>query len=549
MIQFRRSSPIDRKRNIRLRLEELEARAVPSATVWQATPNLTVTPLSGPGGGFSGYTPAQISQLYGFNQVTYNGTGQTIAIVDANDDPNIASDLLTFDKTYNLPGQTSASVSALFTKVGQAGSTTSLPRPDSGWSLEISLDVEWAHAMAPGAKILLVEANSSSESDLLAAINTARNTAGVSVVSMSFGGSEFSTETGVDSTFTTPAGHAGVTFVAAAGDNGAGTEWPAVSPNVLAVGGTTLSSTGVETAWSGSGGGYSRYEARPAYQASVSSNSKRAQPDVAYDANPSTGVRVYDSYGSNGWNIVGGTSAGAPQWSALIADADQARVAKGLTPISSAESAIYNLSINDFHQITSGNNGLYAATSGFNLVTGRGSPKANLVINDLAGNASGGTNNGSTGSTGSGTGSGGGGSGSGTRSGTGTGSGSGPVGYGGGYGGYWGGWVWGIFFRAETYSPASSAVTSTANYLNSSTVSTNPTSVTSLSSQPADSHDLLSALNSAAAYSPILSALANLTGEFSIGTVAQAPDSDSYFTAVGDPGSGAGLLGYGAEIS
>lgn len=179
------------------------------------------------------------------------------------------------------------------------------PSVDStgGGELEESLDIEWEHAIAPGANIVLVEANSASMSNLMAAVKTAGSYSGVSVVSMSWGGSESSSETGYDSYFTTP----GVTYVGASGDNGAPPIYPAVSPNVLAVGGTslTLNSSGgygSETAWSGSGGGISAYEPLPSYQPGTYSNgsstgtsTKRMNPDVAYDANPNTGFAVYDS--------------------------------------------------------------------------------------------------------------------------------------------------------------------------------------------------------------------------------------------------------------
>ena len=164
--------------------------------------------------------------------MTPTGAGQTIAIVDAYDDPTIATDLQTFDAQFGLPNPT-------FTKVNQTGGTQ-YPPTDPNWVIEIALDVEWAHAMAPGANILLVEANSDQLSDLLTAVNYASSQPGVSVVSMSWGCSEFAQETQLDSYFTTPAGHQGVTFVAATGDNAAPASWPATSPNVVAVGGTSL---------------------------------------------------------------------------------------------------------------------------------------------------------------------------------------------------------------------------------------------------------------------------------------------------------------------
>jgi subtilase family serine protease len=370
------------------------------------------------------YNPAQIRPAYGFDKVagvsysgsgsTLPGYGQTIAIVDAYDDPNIASDLATFDTQYGIPAPPS------FTKINQNGSTSQLPGRDwsGGWELEEALDVEWAHAIAPGANIVLVEANSASNSDLLTAVQAAADYAGVSVVSMSWGGGEFSGEGSNDSTFTTPSGHAPDAFVASSGDSGAPVGWPAVSPNVLAVGGTTLKLTGSgsssqwasETGWSGSGGGLSQgYEPQPGYQQGVvtQSTTARANPDVAYDADPSTGFSVYDSYpyyfSRPNWTAVGGTSAGAPQWAALLAIADQARASASpslaplttaatvATPANSAlaQSVLYGLFSTSgyastyFHDITSGSSTgkpTYAAAPGYDLVTGLGTPRADGVV-------------------------------------------------------------------------------------------------------------------------------------------------------------------------
>jgi hypothetical protein len=268
----------------------------------------------------------------------------------------------------------------------------------SGWAQEISLDVEWAHAIAPAAHILLVEARSSSLSDLLTAVDYATNH-GAQTVSMSWGAGEFSSESSYDGHFL----HTGVTYVASSGDTGSLTEWPAVSPNVVGVGGTALNvdSSGTylsETGWSGSGGGISAYEAKPGYQSGVTlSATKRTTPDVAYDASPSTGVAVYDSYfGGGGWGQYGGTSAGAPQWAALIALANQGRS----TPLSSSGTlnAIYSGTTN-FHDVTSGSSGTYSAGTGYDLVTGIGSPMANNLIAYLHGVSA---NVGTSGSSGSG---------------------------------------------------------------------------------------------------------------------------------------------------
>jgi hypothetical protein len=392
-----------KQRPVRLVLEELETRALLSGTglgAWVAQPNFSVTPLSSPSG-YNVYSPAQVRHAYGFDQIhlangaAADGSGQTIAIVDAYDDPKVLADLQTFDRTFGLPNPPS------FVKAMPEGQ----PAADAGWSGEIALDVEWAHAIAPKTNILLVEAKSASGSDLLAAVDYARHQAGVVAVSMSWGSSEFYNEQAYDGYFTTPTGHVGgsgrpggITFVASSGDSGAwsGPDWPSVSPNVLAVGGTTLHLTSQntyqsETGWSGSGGGYSKYETEPSFQHSAQQSGVRTTPDVAYNADPYTGFYVYDSVGltagQSGWWDYGGTSAGAPQWSALVALADQGRAVNGQGSLANAQSLLYSLPASDFHDITSGNNH-YAATVGYDLVTGRGSPFADRVVRDLIGGAS-----------------------------------------------------------------------------------------------------------------------------------------------------------------
>src|SRR5712691_5613018 len=213
--------------------------------------------------GPTGLSPAQARHAYGFDQITNQGKGQIIGIVDAYDDPNIESDLGVFNNAFGLAACTTSN--GCFKKVYASGVK---PSTSAGWSLEISLDVEWAHAIAPQAKIVLVEAASSSFTDLLNAVDVAVQN-GASAVSMSFGGGEFSGETSYDTHFAVN----GVTFTASSGDSGNGVEYPAASPDVVGVGGTTLT-TGTggsyisETAWSGSGGGQSSVENEPPYQPS-----------------------------------------------------------------------------------------------------------------------------------------------------------------------------------------------------------------------------------------------------------------------------------------
>jgi hypothetical protein len=409
-----------------LLIETLEARQLLSASSDViVSPSLVINAdASKSSTTIEGYTPAQIKAAYGISSISFGavsgtGAGETIAIVDAYSDPNISSDLTVFDKEFSL------AVPPSFIQESATGSTTKLPAADAGWDGEISLDVEWAHAIAPQAKIILVDASSDSMSSLMAAVNYARNISTVSVVSMSWGGSEFSSESSYDQYFTTPSGHIGVTFVAASGDEGAagGAEYPAASPNVLSVGGTTLtlSSTGSiasQTAWSDSSGGVSEYESTPAYQSGVKT-SGRSTPDVSYDADPNTGFAVYDSVadeGYVGWQEVGGTSAGAPQWAALIAIADQGRAKNGLTTLTTTQTLdeLYGVYANstsyaaDFSDITSGSSLIsqgggggfggpfggrggrgrttveVSATAGYDTLTGLGTPKATGLVGTLA---------------------------------------------------------------------------------------------------------------------------------------------------------------------
>ncbi len=308
----------------------------------------------------SGVTPSQLTTAYGLNAISFksssgstvkgDGTGETIALIEAYNDPNIASDLHTFDLMYSLPDPK-------LTVIDQAGSQT-----NSGWATEEALDVEWAHAIAPGANILVVEAHSQSITDLVDAVNTARNTAGVVAISMSWGFPEFSGETSYDSDFTTPAGHTGITFIAASGDTGT-VEYPSASPNVLAVGGTSLilSSSGTygsETAWVDSGGGYSQYEPEPSYQESVQTTGHRSTPDVALDADPNTGVEIYETppHSRDGsWQVVGGTSLGAPSWAGIIAIVDQGRALAGdgsLEGPTQTLPSLYALSSSAYHSVS-----------------------------------------------------------------------------------------------------------------------------------------------------------------------------------------------------
>ncbi|MGO9463631.1 MAG: SdrD B-like domain-containing protein [Isosphaeraceae bacterium] len=389
----------------------------------------TADSLDTPGGGVA-YTPAQVLSAYGISELgaglatpegspAFDGTGQTIAIVDAYDNPEIFQAVDAFDNQFGLTGSGPTlyneygPASSFLTVLNQDGQSTSLPGIDpvgpgtDNWEVEESLDVEWAHAVAPGAQIVLVEANSQSLSVQMTAVATAASQPGVSVVSMSWGFAEgqavcAADEASYDSTFTAP----GVTFVAGTGDAGAADpEYPAFSPNVLAVGGTSLNlnaddSYESETGWGynsaaagafiGSGGGISMYEPEPAYQEGVQSTGSRTTPDVSLLADPATGAWIADPYNlgaDNPFEVVGGTSLAAPAWAGLIALVDEGRAAAGLASLNSTgptetQQALYSLPQSDYNMITSGSNG-YTASAGYNLVTGLGTPVANLLVADL----------------------------------------------------------------------------------------------------------------------------------------------------------------------
>ena len=340
------------------------------------------------------FTPAQIRHAYGFDLITNQGAGQTIALVDAYDDANAANDLSVFSKQFNLPACTTSN--GCFRQLYSSGRK---PQANANWAVEIALDVEWAHAIAPQAKILLVEAPSNNLSDLLSAVDFAvRN--GASVVSMSWTSSEVSSERNLDNHFVAT----GVTFLAASGDSGAGVNYPAASPDVIAVGGTSLvldrsGNYSSETAWSGSGGGLSKYEYEPISQAQFpianDIHGTRGVPDVSYNANPGTGYAIYDSIGVSGysgWFQVGGTSAASPQWAALVAIANSQRAAARKANLSATGSSVYavgksSLTAN-FHAVTSGTNGscgtLCDALAGYDYVTGLGTPQSKVLVTALA---------------------------------------------------------------------------------------------------------------------------------------------------------------------
>lgn len=351
---------------------------------WEAHPPVHVHHFSGTSP--SGYSPTQVRHAYTFDQITAQGAGQTVAIVDAYGSPTIQNDLSVFSSQYGLSYSSST--------LTVAYATSKPTRTDAGWALETSLDVEWVHAIAPSARILLVVARTASLSDLFAAIDYANNyvdpTTGrhVGEVSMSWGGQEFSSEASFDTHFTTT----GVSYFASSGDSGSGVLYPAASPRVVGVGGTSLQldrfgNVLSETAWSGSGGGKSSYESEPAYQTEWQTSGRREVPDVSYDADPSTGVPVYDttSYqGQKGWFQVGGTSAGSPQWAALMALVNCQRA----SALTQTDGDLYQLGspgfqTTNYRDIVSGSNGGFNAATGYDMVTGLGSPLSAHLVSGL----------------------------------------------------------------------------------------------------------------------------------------------------------------------
>lgn len=322
----------------------------------------------------AGFSPQQFRSAYG---VTTTGTG-SIAVITAYDNPRAQQDLATFDQTFGLPAFpncTSASQTGCFTKMSQTGSTIFMPFPNRGWALEADLDVQIAHSMCPGCRLTLVEANSNSFASLSAAIDRAV-TVGAHVVSMSWGGNEFSTETNYDSHFNPAA----VNFVAASGDNGYGTGWPSASGKVISAGGTSLhldasGNRSSETVWNGTGSGCSLYEAKPSWQTDPSCK-KRTMNDLAADADPNTGAAIYSSYSpyGSGWFVIGGTSLSTPLIAGLIADAGAPAQATTMQSLYNAQGST------NLYDVTSGNDGSCSvnyyctAATGYDGPSGVGSP-------------------------------------------------------------------------------------------------------------------------------------------------------------------------------
>ena len=376
------------------------------------------------------YTPAQIRAAYGLPPLPAPGAalsaadaadlgaGQTVYIVDAYDHPNAFADLARFSAKFGLPACANVPLStALPLPKAGAGCTFSVawtdhssmllkaaPAYDAEWIAEIALDVEWAHAIAPLARLVLIEVASDNSNQLQGGIALA-NRMGPGVVSMSFGAPEGRWVKASDANFAAP----GMSYVAAAGDAGAQVLWPAVSPKVLAVGGTSLQFDGTgaryEAAWAKSGGGVSAVEPLPAWQSNVTlaglgNTTMRAVADVAFNADPTTGQYVaLTARGATGttWGSFGGTSIGVPQWAGLVAVANARRALVGKGPLGDFHAALYQAIAASpvphaaaFSDVVDGRDGACAscvAAAGYDTVTGWGTPNAGVLLAALASDA------------------------------------------------------------------------------------------------------------------------------------------------------------------
>ncbi len=332
----------------------------------------SVMPDQGPSG--YGYGPADLQSAYNLSSTT--GSGETVAVVDAYNDPNAASDLAAYRSAWGLP----ACGSGCFSVVNEEGETSPLP-PDAGttgWDVEESLDVDMVSAICPNCHVILVEANSPTVADLGTGVDAAVSL-GADYVSNSYGAPDFSGESSDDTYYN----HPGVAVTASAGDSGYGVEYPAASQYVTAVGGTSLTTSATSRGWTetvwgsssggeGTGSGCSAYEAKPSWQTDTGC-SDRTNNDVSAVADPNTGVAVYDSYSEGGWLEVGGTSASSPIIASVFALAGTP--AAGTYP----SSYIYQHT-SSLYDVTSGADGtcspayLCTAETGYDGPTGWGTP-------------------------------------------------------------------------------------------------------------------------------------------------------------------------------
>lgn len=331
----------------------------------------------------AGYGPSNLQSAYALS--ASGGSGKRVAIVDAYDDPNAESDLAAYRTQYGLPPCTTAN--GCFAKVNQSGATSPLPAPDTGWAGEISLDLDMVSAVCPNCKILLVEASTSSMTNLGTAVNRAV-TMGAKYVSNSYGGPESSAVTSYDTSYFN---HPGVAITASSGDaDYDGGSYPATSKYVTTVGGTHLVADSSARGWServwnttsyteGTGSGCSAYITKPAFQTNISTGcTRRAEADVSAVADPATGVAVYQTYGGSGWAVYGGTSASAP----IIASVYALAGAPGTADYPNTYPYAHRGNLND---VTSGSNGtcgvpLCTAGVGWDGPTGLGTPQGTTAF-------------------------------------------------------------------------------------------------------------------------------------------------------------------------
>jgi subtilase family serine protease len=328
------------------------------------------TTTTSAGSSHAGYGPSDLESAYALPSAT-GGGGQTVAVVDAFDDPNAESDLGVYRSFYGLSACTTAN--GCFAKVNQTGGTAP-PGASGSWAQEISLDLDMVSAICPNCHILLVEASSATLTDLGAAVDEAASL-GANEISNSYGASEFSAEASFESHYN----HPGVAVTASSGDSGFGVQYPAASQFVTGAGGTSLSTASnargwSETAWSSAGSGCSAFISKPAWQTDPGC-SNRTVADVSADADPNTGVAVFDSFrfrGQSGWLVFGGTSVASPIVASVYALAgNAATVTYGSFPYNHAGSLF---------DVTSGSNGscggsyLCTAGPGYDGPTGLGTP-------------------------------------------------------------------------------------------------------------------------------------------------------------------------------
>lgn len=323
-----------------------------------------------------GFGPAQLQSAYNLPSSS-DGAGESVAVVDAFDNPNAVSDLATYRSAWGLPACDPSTGAGCLTKVNENGATSPLPKPSgtTGWATEESLDVDMVSAICPKCHIYLVEASGPGHIHLGTAVNSAVKVLHVKFVSNSYGSPQKTSDPGDDTAYYD---HPGIAIVASAGDSGYGTSYPAASRYVTAAGGTSLvKATGTsrgwtETVWSGSGSGCTKYEVKPTWQTDTGC-SMRTDNDVAADANPNTGVAIYDTYDQGGWLEVGGTSVSSPIIASVYALAGNPT--KGTYP-----SSYPYAHTSDLYDVTSGKNGTctpaYLCTGevGYDGPTGWGTP-------------------------------------------------------------------------------------------------------------------------------------------------------------------------------